>query len=303
MQCETAANRSIAVTENAALDPAALTSWLGRTRESTDTLTPRLVEAFRATFAPHVSPAAAGAVPPAIHWCLAPEAAAASGIGADGHPLTGDFLPPMPLPRRMWAGGRIETAASLQLGDRVVRHSKIAAITRKEGRSGTLGFVAIEHEFATERGLAIRERQDLVYREAALPPSGRMTAGATEAAEALPPRDCDQVWSVPASPVLLFRYSALTFNSHRIHYDLSYATGVEGYAGLVVHGPLQASLLLNLAATMGGRTPRVFDYRSIAPLIAGGVFFVCARRQTDRSLRCWTQATTGEQCMEATASW
>ena len=303
MRRATVASRSIAAIENAALDPAALTSWLGQTRESTDTLTPRLIEAYRATLSPHLAPATPGAVPPAIHWCLAPETVTASRIGTDGHPLTGDFLPPMPLTRRMWAGGRVETAAPLQPGDRVVRRSKIAAITRKEGRSGTLGFVSIEHEFATERSVAIRERQDLVYREAAPPPSGQMTAGATEAAEALPPKDCDQVWSVPASPVLLFRYSALTFNSHRIHYDLSYATGVEGYAGLVVHGPLQASLLLNLAATMGGRTPRVFDYRSIAPLIAGGVFFVCARRQTDRSLRCWTQATTGEQCMEATACW
>lgn len=285
------------------MDPAALTSWLGRTRESTDTLTPRLVEAYRATLSPHLAPAAPGAVPPAIHWCLAPEAVAASRIGADGHPLTGDFLPPMPLMRRMWAGGRVETAAPLQPGDRVMRRSKIATIKRKEGRSGPLGFVTIEHEIATERGVAIRERQDLVYREAASSPSDQLPAGAAETVEASPPTDCDQVWTVSASPVLLFRYSALTFNGHRIHYDLPYATGVEGYAGLVVHGPLQASLLLNLAATVDGCTPRVFDYRGVAPLIAGGVFFVCARRQDDGSLRCWTQSAPGVKNMEAVATW
>lgn len=297
-----AASRRTAVTENAALDPTALRSWLGRTRECTDTLTPRLVEAYVATLSPHLAPAVPGAVPPAIHWCLAPGAVANSRMEADGHPRAGDFLPPLPLPRRMWAGGRIETAALLQPGDRVVRHSKIAAITRKEGRSGMLGFVTIEHEFTTERGVAIRERQDLVYREAP-PPSGEASAGAAGAADVAPPTECEQVWAVRASPVLLFRYSALTFNSHRIHYDLPYATGVEGYAGLVVHGPLQASLLLNLAAAIGGSTPRVFDYRGITPLIAGGVFFVCGRREADCTLRCWTQSATGVTCMLAAASW
>ena len=303
MRRATVASQSTAATENAAVDPAALKSWLGRTRESTDTLTPRLVEAYRATLSPHLAPVAPGAVPPAIHWCLAPEAVAVSRVGPDGHPLTGDFLPPLPLPRRMWAGGRIETVGALELGDHVVRHSKIAAISRKEGRSGTLGFVSIEHEFTTGRGMAIRERQDLVYREPAPTPSGETPADPTRAAEAAPPTDCDQAWTVAASPVLLFRYSALTFNSHRIHYDLPYATGVEGYTGLVVHGPLQASLLLNLATMLGGSTPRAFDYRGVAPLIAGGVFFVCARRQDDGNLYCWTQSGPGVKNMEAVATW
>ena len=284
------------------MDLPTLTQWIGRTRESTDTLTPRLVEAYCATLAPNLASAKPGEAPPAIHWCLAPEAAIASRIGGDGHPLTGDFLPPIPLPRRMWAGGRVETIAPLQLGDRVVRRSKIAAITHKEGRSGTLCFVTVEHELATERGVAIRERQDLVYRDVAPPATDKARTGAADAAATAPVAQCDLAWSVQASPVLLFRYSALTFNSHRIHYDLPYATGVEGYAGLVVHGPLQASLLLNLAATIGGSTPRVFDYRGVAPLIAGGTFFVCGRRQAG-SLRCWTQSAAGEECMEATASW
>lgn len=280
-----------------------LRQWIGRIRESSDTLTPRLVEAYRATLAPHLAGARSGEAPPAIHWCLAPEAVSASRIGADGHPVTGDFLPPIPLPRRMWAGGRVETIAPLQPGDHIVRRSQIGAITHKEGRSGTLCFVAVEHEFATERGLAIRERQDLVYRDVAPPTTDKTRTNAADAGTAAPAAQCDLMWNVHASPVLLFRYSALTFNSHRIHYDLPYATGAEGYAGLVVHGPLQASLLLNLAATIGDGTPRIFDYRGVAPLIAGGVFLVCGQRQADGSLHCWTRSAAGEKCMEATASW
>lgn len=301
------ASRSIAATERAALDFPSLAQWLGRTRETSDVLTPRLVDAYRATLTPHLADMEPGAAPPAIHWCLAPEVADASRMGADGHLLTGEFLPPIPLPRRMWAGGRVETSAPLHQGDHVTRRSKIAAITRKEGRSGTLGFVTVEHELDTDRGAVIRERQDLVYREAALPARGE-TPGETRARTAAvpaaaPPADCDKVWTIPASPVLLFRYSALTFNSHRIHYDQPYAMGVEGYAGLVVQGPLQATLLLNLAATIGGSTPRVFEYRGVAPLIAGGDFFVCGRRETGGKLECWTQSSHGERSMEARASW
>ncbi len=297
------ASQSIGVTESAALDLPTLTQWIGRTRESADVLTPRLVDAYCATLTPHLARTEPGDAPPAIHWCLAPEAADGSRIGADGHPLTGDFLPPLPLPRRMWAGGRVETNAPLRLDDRVTRRSKIAEITCKEGRSGTLAFVTVEHELATERSAVIRERQDLVYREAALPPMGETRARAAEAAACTPPADCDGVWTIAASPVLLFRYSALTFNSHRIHYDQPYAMDVEGYAGLVVHGPLQATLLLNLAATIGGSTPRAFEYRGVAPLIAGSDFYVCCRREADGSLRCWTQSSHGERNMEATASW
>lgn len=276
-----------------------LRQWLGRSRESTDTITPRLLETYRATLSPHLAELGPGEAPPAIHWCLGPEAVLACRIGGDGHPLTGDFLPPVPLPRRMWAGGRIETTAPLRAGDPTLRRSRITAIDGKEGRSGALCFVTVEHEVSTERGVAIRERQDLVYRA----PAAQTAREARAADAAAPIDDCDLSWTVQASPVLLFRYSALTFNSHRIHYDLPYATGVEGYAGLVVHGPLQASLLLNLAAAIAGITPRVFDYRGIAPLIAGAAFSVCGRRQADGSLRCWTQSAPGARHMEAEASW
>lgn len=279
-----------------------LEQWRGRRRENADTLTRRLVDAYCATLSPHLARMNPGEAPPAIHWCLAPEATLASRIGPDGHPLTGDFLPPVPLPRRMWAGGRLEIITPLQPGDQVLRTSTIAAVTQKDGRSGALFFVTVEHEVSTERGVAIRERQDLVYRDIGPPATAEARSHAAGAAPVVP-ADCDASWTVESSPVLLFRYSALTFNSHRIHYDLPYATGVEGYAGLVVHAPLQASLLLNLAATMGGSTPRVFEYRGVAPLIAGGAFFVCGRRQAGGGLRCWTQSSAGERTMEATVSW
>lgn len=290
-----------AIDGKTALDLSTLTPWLGRRRESIDTLTPRLVECYRATLSPHLADLGPENAPLAIHWCLAPEAAPASRLGTDGHPHTGDFLPPVPLPRRMWAGGRVETMAPLKTGDRVLRRSSIARIAPKAGRTGTLCFVTVEHELCTERGVAIHERQDLVYRDAAQGAAPTDAPSATSTAA--PPEDCDLVWTIQCSSLLLFRYSAITFNGHRIHYDLPYATGIEGYAGLVVHGPLQASLLLNLAATIGGSTPRVFDYRGLAPLIADEVFLACARRGSDGSLRCWTQARDGAHNMEATASW
>lgn len=280
-----------------------LRSWVGRSREASDMLTPRLLEAYRATLAPHLAPTSADEAPPALHWCLAPEAVPAPGLGHDGHPLTGDFLPPVPLPRRMWAGGELETLGVLRVGDRVVRRSRIADVAQKSGRSGTLCFVTVEHEISTDRGVAIREHQDLVYRDAPPARNGvRQSPTETPAATTRPP-DCEDCWTVQTSPVLLFRYSALTFNGHRIHYDRPYATGMEGYAGLVVHGPLQASLLLNLAATIGGQTPRRFTYRGMAPLIAESDFRACGQRLPDGSMRCCTRSAAGEICMEASASW
>src|SRR4051812_18466536 len=219
-------------------------AWIGRTREASDLVTPRLMAEFGATFAPHLAPVASGIAPPALHWCLAPDTPSADSLGPDGHAAKGGFLPPVPLPRRMWAGGQIETPADLRVGDRVTRTETVRDVAFKTGRSGRLAFVTVDHAVATERGVAIRERQDIVYREAANAQTG--TAAAPERDD---PGAYEAVWDVPASPTLLFRYSAMTFNGHRFHYDHTYATQVEGYADLVVHGPMQASLLLNLAAT------------------------------------------------------
>lgn len=270
-----------------------LKSWIGKAEEAADIVTPRLVRSFEATFAPHLAPRPESEAPLALHWCLTPTITPMAAIAEDGHAAKGEFLPPVPLPRRMWAGGTIETIAPLRSGDEVTRRSVIADLSYKEGRSGPLCFVAVDHLFSTARGPAVRERHNIVYREAASP-------GAAAAAPPPPeePRPADLTWRVEASPVLLFRYSALTFNSHRIHYDLPYVTGVEGYDGLVVHGPIQATMLVNIVATLTGGAPIRLDYRGLSPLIAGQPFLVKAKRQADGSVKAWTEGEDGRVRME-----
>lgn len=275
------------------IDLDALKRWTGRTEEAADLVTPRLVRSFEATFAPHLAPYAEGEAPLALHWCLAPPIAPMGAIGIDGHAAKGEFLPPVPLPRRMWAGGTIETLAPLQTGDEVTRRSVIGDISYKQGRTGPLCFVAVDHELITPRGVALRERHNIVYREAAKPGAPASPAPAPE-----DPRPADLVWQVASSPVFLFRYSAITFNSHRIHYDYPYVTGEEGYDGLVVHGPIQATLLLNIIATLSGGEPIRLDYRGVAPLIAGDDFLVKAKRLPDGGIAAWTEGSDGRVRME-----
>ena len=199
----------------------------------------------------------------------------------------------------MWAGGAVEHHAPLHLGDRVVRRSSVEDVTFKEGRSGPLCFVTVRHAYATDRGPALSERHDIVYRGADPSPA---SPGPPPKAPASPPtgdaRASDLTWRVEASPVLLFRYSAMTFNGHRIHYDQPYVTGVEGYAGLVVHGPIQGTLCLNLVATLLGAAPARFGFRNMSPLIAGAPFEVSGARRSDGSIGCWTRAADGRICME-----
>jgi 3-methylfumaryl-CoA hydratase len=270
-----------------------LKSWIGKTEEASDLITPRLVASYEATFAPHLAPYQQGEAPLALHWCLAPPISPMAALGRDGHAAKGEFLPPVALPRRMWAGGRIETIAPLRTGDEVTRRSTIGDVSYKDGRTGPLCFVAVDHELVTARGIALRERHNIVYREAAT--LGTEPPPAPAPAE---PRLADLTWTVEADPVLLFRYSAITFNGHRIHYDQPYVTGVEGYAGLVVHGPIQASLIMNIIATLSGGEPIRLDYRGLAPLIAGEAFQVKAKRLEDGAIAAWTQGADGRVRME-----
>ncbi len=267
--------------------------WIGRKSESEDVITPRLAASFNAIFAPNLAPVADGAAPLGMHWCLSPAIAPMWELGPDGHPAKNRDLPPVPQPRRMWAGGSIETLGEMRIGESVRRISTIGDITAKQGRSGELWFVAVDHEYVTPRGLAVRERHNIVYREAARP--GQPTAKA----EAPVDRASDCAIVVETTPTLLFRYSAVTFNGHRIHYDLPYARDVEGYGGLVVHGPIQATLLYNLAATVLGRAPAHFEYRGVAPAIAGSPLHV---RGDSRTGKFWTQGEDGTVHMEASAS-
>ncbi len=243
------------------------------------------------------TPIAGEIVPQALQWCLAPPTVAMSEIGPDGHPARGGFLPPVPLPRRMWAGGRLTFHDALRVGDTVERASIVEKVTLKEGRTGPLCFVLVSHKFSTERGLAIEEEHDIVYRGLDAPAAGTPLKademGETDASETISP-----------SPVLLVRYSALTFNGHRIHYDRNYVTEVEGYPGLIVHGPLQATLLLQLAARLNGDTPvRSFSFRALSPLFDLSTFILNGRMDDSCAAKLWVAGENNILHMQADAGW
>ena len=227
-----------------------------------DTLTPALAARYAATFDRAVRDGA----PQGIHWCLNTPEAETAALGADGHPAGGGGAMPhhAAFPRRMWASSALTFHAPIRVGARVERTSRIESSTEKSGSSGRLLFVIVAHDVTADGQAAVSERQTIVYREAAMP-------GAAPVAIVEPQTEKDWDWErvvMPSAP-LLFRYSALTFNSHRIHYDLPYAREAEGYAGLVVHGPLMAALLLDLADRMAGPDAlREFSFRAVAPAFA-----------------------------------
>jgi 3-methylfumaryl-CoA hydratase len=220
-----------------------------------------------------------------------------SMLGPDGHPTRGGFLPPVPLPRRMWAGGELAFLDSVRIGDDVKRMSRIADVAVKTGSTGVLCFVTVEHTITTPRGVAIRERQDIVYRDLSSAPPVASSKPAPPAPVA------KHRESHMADPVLLFRYSALTFNGHRIHYDRDYVTRVEGYPGLVFHGPLQAALIVELAAKLhGGAAPKKFSYRGLQPLFEGSEFSVNANDNAS-GMELWTANSQGQPTMKGNATW
>lgn len=278
----------------------ALRAWVGREETAHDTLTASLVARFHAALdLPGEPPREGDVAPGLIHFCLCLPAVATSGLGADGHPRTGGFLPPVPLPRRMWAGSEITFDGALRVGDAVSRLSRVADVAWKEGRTGALCFVTVDHRFSSSGRELITERQTIVYR-------GLAAAGAAEAAPPALAAETSEpaAATIAITPPLLMRYSALTFNAHRIHYDLPYATGEEGYAGLVVHGPLQATLLLHHAARQhGGRVPERFSFRSAAPLFAHDALELHHRRPEPGRMELWTSRPGGPAAMRAEAGW
>ena len=280
------------------LDLDHLRQWVGRTSEASDIVTAQLVKGLRATLFQEIGePKTGDAAPFTVHWCLAQPVFPMSMLGPDGHPTRGGFLPPVPLPRRMWAGGELEIIDALRVGDEAKRTSRIADVTVKTGSTGTLCFVAVEHLVTTARGIAIRERQDIVYREM----GGSQPAAPAKAAPS--PRLAQHRETHMADPVLLFRYSALTFNGHRIHYDRDYVTRVEGYPGLIFHGPLQAAFIVELAARLrGGKPPRRFSYRGVQPLFEGSEFSVNAN-DNGGAMELWTANSEGQPTMKGTATW
>jgi 3-methylfumaryl-CoA hydratase len=268
-----------------------LANCVGRTRETADCVRSELLERVAATLGVPTP----DALPLTWHWCLFQDWVAPEGLGPDGHPRRGGFLPPVyDLPRRMWAGGEVEAVAPIRPGDRVTRRSRIASAVEKAGGSGRLVFVEVHHEIAGPAGVALRERQTLVYR-------GTDGAAVREAPAAPPAPPGAAEFAVMPDPVLLFRYSALTGNGHRIHYDADYVRDAEGYPGLVVHGPLQATLLAGLAEQANrGRLLARLRFRGARPAFAGAVLRGQGWAEADRfALR--TLDPSGRVCMEADA--
>jgi 3-methylfumaryl-CoA hydratase len=280
----------------AVLDLDHLRTWIGRSETQADVITPALVERFGATLNLAAALPAAGAETPlGIHFCLAPAVAPTKELGPDGHPSRGGFLPPVPLPRRMWAGSAQQFLRPLRVGDQVQRTSTIVDLSEKTGRTGLMCFVNVEHVFAVAGSPAIVERHDIVYRAAAT---------AADAAPSPPPPPETGMWQrqVDVTPTLLFRYSAITFNGHRIHYDRRYAVEEEHYPGLVVHGPLQATLLLHMAADLRGSAPKRFSFRSVAPVFDGAALMLHAK-EADGRLKLWTAQEGKGAAMRAEAEW
>lgn len=258
--------------------------WIGRSATQSDVLTPALVRRHRATFDARPDDLAPL---PGIHWCLCLPDAVTSALGEDGHPRRegGDaLLPPIPLPRRMWASSEVEFLAPIVAGAAVERGSRIVEITEKRGGSGALAFVTVEHSTAADGIPAVRETQTLVFREAARKQrsSSAHPAPISHPSPAPPAGGSGGAWShrrvLTPCENLLFRFSALTFNSHRIHYDLPYARDVEGYRGLVVHGPLMATLLLGFATDHFGPV-RHFAFRALSPAFVGEPLTLVARQE------------------------
>lgn len=268
-----------------------LREWVGRTEEAEDIVSPAPVRGMRALLdRDPVFPLEGEELPPLWHWLYFLPAYRTREAGPDGHATRGRFLPPVPLPRRMWAGGRLSFPGAMRVGQPVYRSSTIKDVQVKEGRSGPLAFVVVRHEIRGPAGLAVTEEHDIVYRGdfAASPPAPA-------------PANADVSEPVAPSPLLLFRYSALTFNGHRIHYDRDYCRDVEGYPGLVFHGPLTATLLADLALRSGGgRSLATFDFRAQSPLF-DTLPFTLNGRNDGGEMALWA-ATDGGLAMTARAT-
>ncbi len=270
-------------------------AWIGRKRTARDIAAAAPVARLSATLdRDDPAPQPGDPLPPAWHWLYFLETVPIKGLGPDGHAARGDFLPPVPLPRRMSAGGRFRFIAPIRIGDAIERNSEIVDIALKEGRSGPLAFCTVRHTIGNAAGACVVEEHDIVYREAPAP-------GETPAPAQPPPAGGVFGRTITPDPVLLFRFSALTFNGHRIHYDHPYVTKVEGYPGLVVHGPLLAILLLDLVRReRPGAALRAFAFRAFRPVFDTSPFQVAGK--PDRTgLLLWAEDNGGALAMRAEA--
>jgi 3-methylfumaryl-CoA hydratase len=270
--------------------------WLGRVEEAHDRISARQARQMAATLGVEIAAVDGAMLPPLWHWMGWTPETPMSGLGPDGHPARGGFLPPVPLERRMWAGGRLRFHAPLVIGERIERRSEILKVAEKTGSTGQMVFVTVRHDVVGAAGPAISEEQDIVY--VAMP--DRFVPPPPVAAPE------DPLWSEPVAvdTVRLFRFSALTFNGHRIHYDLPYARGVEKYPGLVVHGPLQAMLLMEAARRRNpGHVPSGFRFRGVRPLFAHEDLRLEGQAAADGAGALVTVNGDGLVCMQAEIGW
>ncbi len=277
------------------LDTGHLRSWIGKQETLHDQVTRFPIAALSATLDRDDPPPYAGdPLPPLWHWLYFLPTARQSILGPDGHPARGGFLPPVPLPRRMWAGGRFTFRQPLRVDEPITRVSTVQDVTVKQGRNGALCFVLVKYKISGANGLALIEEHDIVYRD---------MPGPNETPAVPKPVREDGIWQRDVNPhgTMLFRYSALTFNSHRIHYDRRYVTRTEGYPGLIVHGPLIATLLIDLLRRHCAATVKSFRFRAVSPLFDIAPFSVHGATDND-SVALWARNPEGLLAMEAEAT-
>ena len=258
-----------------------LRKWIGKIDNVTDYVTPIVEQRYRATLNMDIgNPKDGDPVTSGLHWMLGWNLVKNDELGVDSHPALGEFLPPVPLPRRMWAGSEIKVLKPIRVGDKVIKQSTVADIQVKEGRTGLLCFVTAEYNFLVNNEVTINEKHNIVYRDIS------KTGGGSGYSKDIPEK-ADLSEKIFMHPTILFRYSAIGFVGHRIHYDHPYTVNEENYPGLIVHGPLQATYLLRAAEKLMGKQVKSFTHKVMAPVFANSEYIVGVDKMNDGSVSCW----------------
>ena len=258
-----------------------LRKWIGKIDNVTDYVTPIVEQRYRATLNMDIgNPKVGEPVTSGLHWMLGWNLVKNDELGVDSHPALGEFLPPVPLPRRMWAGSEIKVLKPIRVGDKVVKQSTVADIQVKEGRTGLLCFVTAEYNFLVSDEVTINEKHNIVYRDIS------KSGGGSGYSKEIPER-ADLSEKIFMHPTILFRYSAIGFVGHRIHYDHPYTVNEENYPGLIVHGPLQATYLLRAAEKLMEKQVKSFTHKVMAPVFANSEYMVGVDKMDDGSVSCW----------------
>ena len=258
-----------------------LTKWIGKIDNVTDYVTPIVEQRYRATLNMDLgNPKDGDPVTSGLHWMLGWNLVKNDELGVDSHPALGEFLPPVPLPRRMWAGSEIKVLKPIRVGDKVIKQSTVADIQVKEGRTGLLCFVTAEYNFLVNDEVTINEKHNIVYRDIS------KSGGGSGYSKDIPEK-ADLSEKIFMHPTILFRYSAIGFVGHRIHYDHPYTVNEENYPGLIVHGPLQATYLLRAAEKLMGKPVKSFTHKVMAPVFANSEYIVGVDKMDDGSISCW----------------